>query len=272
MMQKETEIIKSGSAACAPSKGAAAPAATAAGAPSKGVPVSAAQAGDKGMKREEKRKYFARGFAVGFFGLAVMLVIAFVSGALMMFNAALFPVSDEPRVTNAFISGKLEAASEVTSAKYLYSGIKDYEDGFIPVINRSKFSMYYTATVRAGIENTAEIERQITDDKVILTLPAAQVLDVHIHPDSLRYFDKESPLIHPKDREQVAELLSLAEEDARTADMGELLDLADEQLEKIMRGILEDSIGECKLVIKHKDRASSTAEDAAADANGDSSR
>lgn len=131
-----------------------------------------------------------------------------------MLHNYLNPPNEEPRSTDAFISGKLQNASEVTSAKYIFSGIKDYEKGFIPVINHSKYSIYYTATVRAGIENTADIQKEITDTEVIITLPAAQILDVHIHPSSLRHFDKEDPLFHPNDREQVAKLLDIAEADA----------------------------------------------------------
>ena len=221
-------------------------------------------------KPKGRGKFFVYGFFTGVVVLGVGLVVAFALGAFTMLHDYLNPQpNDEPRITDVFISGKLENASEVTSAKYIYSGIKDYEEGFLPIINRSAFSMYYTATVRAGIENTADIKHEVTDDKVILTLPASKIIDVHIHPDSLRYFDKEDPLIHPNDREQVATLLQVAEEDARNADMSELLDLADEQLEKIMEGIFKDSIGDKKLVIKHEERTSSTAEDATIDSEGD---
>lgn len=227
----------------------------------------APSSGDK--KPRGRGKFFLYGFITGVVVLAVALGVAFALGAFTMLHSYLNPPNEEPRITDAFISGKLENASEVTSAKYIFSGIKDYEEGFIPVINHSKFSMYYTATVRAGIENTADILKEITDKEVIITLPAAQILDVHIHPSSLRYFDKEDPLFHPNDREQVAKLLDIAEADAKTADMSELLDLADEQLEKIMTEIFEDAIGDYKLVIKHGERTVATAEDAVVDSEGD---
>ena len=61
---------------------------------------------------------------------------------------------------------------------------------------------------------------------------------------------------------QVKKALVEAEKRARDADMSDLLDMADEQLEKVMKGIFEDSIGDRVLVIKRTPRTDPTPGDA----------
>ena len=178
-------------------------------------------------------------------------------GAFSKLHSMLFP-NQEPVITEAFISGRLEDARELVTAKYVYSGIIDYEEGAVPILNRTTFSMYYTSTVRAGITDTSAIVPKVEDDRVTINLPASTILDVNIQSSSLRFFDQKEGLIHTNSRDQLAKLLTEAENDVRDANMSELLDLADEQMENVVCGLFEGSIGGRELVITHEERVELT--------------
>jgi hypothetical protein len=214
-------------------------------------------------KPRGRGKFFLYGFVTGIVFLSVVFGTAFYMGAFSRLHSLLFP-NQEPVITEAFISGRLEDASELVTAKYIYSGIVDYEEGAVPILNRTTFSMYYTGTVRAGITDMSSVKPVVEEDKVIITLPASTILDVNIHSSSLRFFDQKEGLIHTNSRDQVAKLLTEAEKDVRDADMSDLLDLADEQMENVVRGLFEDSIGDRELVINHETRVELTPGDSGA--------
>lgn len=216
---------------------------------------------DSTKKPKGRVKVFFYGFITGAIVLTIAFGTAFYMGAFATLYSMLFP-NNAPVVTEAFISGRLEEASELVTAKYIYSGIADYEEGTVPLITKSSFSMYYTGTVRAGISDTSSIKPTVEEDKVTIVLPAAKILDVHIQPNSLRFFDQKEGLFHSNNHDQVATMLTKAESDVRQADMSDLLDLADEQMENVVRGLFEDSIGDRELIITHEKRADSTAKDA----------
>ena len=75
-------------------------------------------------------------------------------------------------------------------------------------------------------------------------------------------------IFHTDNREQVQAGLVEAEKAVSSADMTELLILADEQMDNLFRGLLSDSIGDRELVILHEERVDVTAENADIDSKG----
>lgn len=210
-----------------------------------------------------KLKFFSIGFFVG----CVVLILAMWLGALSSLTSFLFPHSS-PEVTTEFVMARLESASDLTTARLIYSSVSDYEEGSVPIVNRSAFSMFYSATVAAGI-NVTDIVPEVTDTQVILKLPACVVRDVNIDSSSIRFFNQESGwFTQYGEREQVREALVQASEEVRHQDMSELLDLADEQLEDVMRGLFESTIGERELVITRQKQSDTTAADADVSVDG----
>ncbi|MGN0462923.1 MAG: DUF4230 domain-containing protein, partial [Ruminococcus sp.] len=80
--------------------------------------------------------------------IVLLIIIVILSGVL--FVKCSFG-NDEATISASYISGKLEEASELTTAKLTYTGVADYTDEGIPVISQGDFTMVYNATVRAGI-------------------------------------------------------------------------------------------------------------------------
>ena len=85
-----------------------------------------------------------------------------------IYGYARYTAPKEPELTSAFVSGKLEAVSELTTARLTYTGLIKYSEGKIPFLTKNSFSMIYTARVRAGIDiRQAKID--IQEDQVVIT-------------------------------------------------------------------------------------------------------
>ena len=83
------------------------------------------------------------------FLLILVLLLGMGAG---IYGYARYTAPKEPELTSAFVSGKLEAVSELTTARLTYTGLIKYSEGKIPFLTKNSFSMIYTARVRAGID------------------------------------------------------------------------------------------------------------------------
>jgi hypothetical protein len=90
----------------------------------------------------------------------------------------------EPVITTDYINSKLDLISDLSTAKITYGCMCDLKAGFIPLITKKGFSMYYEATAKAGID-LSKISSEIVDDKVIVTLPPAEIQDCKISASSM---------------------------------------------------------------------------------------
>ena len=113
--------------------------------------------------------------------------------------------------------------------------------------------MTYEAQVKAGIDASA-IEVEVTDKEVVVTLPAAEIQMSYVNPDSIQFYDEKMALFNWTEKTDVTEAISSAEEDvAQKADIDGLLERASKQAEYIVKGLLEDAVGDLKLVVKQSE-------------------
>lgn len=156
----------------------------------------------------------------------------------------------QPQITTTYISGKIESVSELTTAQMEYKGLVVYSDGNIPFLTQKGFSMIYTAKIRAGVD-ISQIQSDVTDEQVRITIPDAVIQSVDVDPDSVEFYDEKYALFNWSDKEDVVDMMSLAKEDATAnADASELTAKAKAQTISILRSILEDCIGNRELVIQ----------------------
>lgn len=155
----------------------------------------------------------------------------------------------EPKITVSYISGKLEKASELTTAKLKYTGIADYDDNGVTFINKGAFTMVYNATVRAGID-MKEVKKEVDENKrlITITIPKARILDVKIDPSSIKYYDESFSLFKSDEKESANKAQALAEKAAKkeSAKSG-ILEMADQQSETLIKGILQGCVDGYKL-------------------------
>ena len=179
------------------------------------------------------------------------VVLALMIGAgVGFYGHARYSAPKEPELTSAFVSGKLEAVSELTTARLTYTGLIKYSEGKIPFLTRNSFSMIYTAKVRAGIDlGRAGIE--IGEEQVVITLPECEVQSIDIDEDSIEFYDEHWALFNRTEKDDVIDTISAAREDVQEkADLESLLKSADLQTRQLVTELLEDEIGELELVIR----------------------
>ena len=158
----------------------------------------------------------------------------------------------EPTITAEYITGKMEVASDLTTSELTYTGIVRYEDGSIPWLTQKGFTMKYTATVRAGID-FSKIQVDVNSKNVVITLPETEIQSVHVDPNSIDFYDQSYAIFNWTDKQDVATAIQAAESDViANANMDELKAKSEEQTEKLLRGLLEDVIGERELIIEKK--------------------
>lgn len=181
--------------------------------------------------------------------LFIILLLA-VGIGVGSYGYAYLNTPKEPELTSSFINGKLEAVSELTTAKLTYTGLIKYSEGSIPFLTQNSFSMIYTATVRAGIDLSKAVV-EITEEEVVITLPACEIQSVDIDEESIEFYDEKWALFNRSTKEDAIDMVSAAKEDVtKKADVESLLESASLQTEALVRGLLEDTIGERNLVIQ----------------------
>lgn len=182
----------------------------------------------------------------------VVVILVVIAGAALFFsNKFLANKPEEPKeeLTNSIIYSQLKASSELTTAKVDFMGIAEYKDGGIPVINQGNFAFSYKATVRAGI-NLSEVNCEVDNNKkkVIIYIPKAQILDVKIHSDSLKFYNGSFSLFNSDEKEDTTKAMQMAEEQSKTDALETgILDLANKQSETLVKGILEDIVKDYSL-------------------------
>ena len=150
----------------------------------------------------------------------------------------------EAELSNTMIEGKLQAANELISAKVNFRGLARYSDEGIPVLTKGDFVMVYTATVKAGIDvKNVGVCVDNTHKTVYFYIPKSEILDVKVNSDSIEFFDESFTLFNADEKADMAKALQYAEEiAAEDATETGILDLANEQSQTLIKGILEGSV------------------------------
>lgn len=201
--------------------------------------------------------YSVKLFCVGVAAGVLLSVIGFVCYEKFLEKPEIVTVevpveveAPKPIITMEYVDKKLENISELSTAEMTYNGLYTIVEGKIPFITQKGFSMTYEARVKAGIDASA-IEVEVTDEEVVVTLPTAEVQMSYVNPDSIQFYDEKMALFNWTEKTDVTEAISSAEADvAEKADIDGLLERASKQAEYIVKGLLEDSVGDLKVVVK----------------------
>ena len=150
---------------------------------------------------------------------------------------------------SANITTALEKSSELITSKVNFKGIAKYSDAGVPIINKGDFVMLYTATVKAGIDiEKVEFAIDNTNRTVYIYVPKAEIIDVKIDSDSLEYINESFVLFNNDEKADTAKALKMAEENAeKDALETGILDLADQQSQTLIKGILESVINDYEM-------------------------
>lgn len=170
-----------------------------------------------------------------------------IIGAIIIVIIVLFitvGINKKADVDTTFLTQILTKSSELTTAKLKITGLSEYHDEGVYVFNRSDFTMCFTATVRAGINlENVKIESDPIQKKIFITIPDAEIFEVKVDPNNLKFYGTGFSLFNVNEKEDLAKALALAEEDAKKeASNTGILELANQQSEVLIKGILANAI------------------------------
>ena len=192
--------------------------------------------------------------------IALLVGAAAASGGIFYFH-----MKAQPKVDAKSLMERLEESSELTVEKNYYTGIVRFEEGTIRFIDKNGFNMKYEAEIDAGFE-LENVNIEVNDDSVVVTVPEAKILSVSIDPDSLEFYDNQVSLIKTDRKEATKQALQAAQKDAEEHATGKgILDAANKRAEVIFKGILEGGVGDREIIVNvvGADNAGSADADAA---------
>ena len=192
--------------------------------------------------------------------IALLVGAAAAAGGIFYFH-----MKAQPKVDAKSLMERLEESSELTVEKNFYTGIVRFEEGTIRFIDKNGFNMKYEAEIDAGFE-LENVNIEVNDDSVVVTVPEAKILSVNIDPDSLEFYDNQVSLIKTDRKEATKQALQAAQKDAEEHATGKgILEAANKRAEVIFKGILEGGVGDREIIVNvvGADNAGSADADAA---------
>ena len=135
-------------------------------------------------------------------GVVIAIIVGFCVFKVIMF----IQKAKQPEITEIIISQKLEDASELVTQKLTYKGEITLSSGKIPFLTKNSITLSYKAEIRSGID-PKEIDSEIMDDVVILSVPHASILSCDVDEKSLKLLDEDSALFGDKKSKMMIEAL-----------------------------------------------------------------
>ena len=141
-------------------------------------------------------------------------------------------------VSASSIEERLSKCSSLTTARLDHRGMIKYEEGDIPYINKKSFSMIYDAHIKAGID-LSQAKVEVNGKKIKVTVPAPEIQDIVVSPDSLEFYDEKLALFNWTDREDTAKAMEYAEQDAAAkASQTDILTQASDQAKTVINTLI----------------------------------
>lgn len=167
------------------------------------------------------------------------------------------PIEKKYTITSEFLEKNLKNIGKLSTVEASYNGMITAEDGDFPVLTQKGYSMYYIGAVTAGID-VERISIEITENEVIVTVPNAEIQSLKVDPDSIIFANVKKALFNWTTIEEGIDGIRIAEKELMLqAHEDDILTKADEQVDNIIRTLLEDIVrnseGEPELVIVRKE-------------------
>ena len=156
----------------------------------------------------------------------------------------IFGINRKSTVDIAYLTELLTRSSELTTAKLTIKGLSEYHDEGVYLFNKSDFTLYYTTTIKAGINlENVKITSNSIKKKIYITIPKAEIFEAKVDTNDIKIFGSGFAIFNTNEKEDMAKAISLAEEDAKEyAKTTGILELANDQSEALIKGLLTNAI------------------------------
>lgn len=131
--------------------------------------------------------------------IAIALTATFFAGKKTM------KAEMEPTITSSLIYNKLVSVKELTSLKYHYTNMGQFENqntfyGYKIPFTSKKFIVAYDGVIHAGVD-LEKMQVNLTKDQIQVEIPPAKILSHEIYEDSLKVFDERESIFNRIDIE-----------------------------------------------------------------------
>ena len=187
--------------------------------------------------KEKKVNLFARLLKTTKSKIIFILVLVII---IVLIILGIKGINFNAKADVTYLNQLLEKSSELTTAKLKITGIENYNDTGVTIINRSDFTMVYTATISAGVDlKEVSISSNDVLKEIVVTMPKAKVFDCHVDQNDIQYFDEKFALFNVDSKEDANKACALAEEDGiKEAETTGILDFAETEAEYVIKDIL----------------------------------
>lgn len=178
-----------------------------------------------------------------FYRLLVLLLIAIIAIYFFVFRKKFIGVSKEERVDN--LKASIEDIGDLVTVEYNYTDILTYKDSLtlmdmkIPFTDKS-YIIKYNGYIKAGIDLSKAVVKDVGDTKVELEVPKATITDSVLDEKSMVILDQKNNIFNPLDLGDYQETLK-KELNARElkAKKDGILERAQDNADKILRKMLQ---------------------------------
>lgn len=127
--------------------------------------------------------------------LIVLAAVIFIAGMMQMKK------NMEPTITSELINNRLEDAKELTTLKYHYTNMGEFQNqsdfyGWKVPFTTKSFIVSYDGLINAGVD-LQEATVNVTGKKIQITIPHAKILSHEIYEDSLQVFLEKDSIFNP---------------------------------------------------------------------------
>ena len=166
-------------------------------------------------------------------GAVALVVLGFVGA--QVWNTAMEPSTT---LSATSIQEQLTESSDLATAKLEYRGLVRYENGDIDFLTKKSFTMVYDAELRAGVDLSQAIV-EVNGRSITVQLPMAEIQTIAIDPDSIEFYDESFALFNWENRQDTAEALVLAKQDAEgKVDQVSMIEQANAQAKTVVESLL----------------------------------
>ena len=166
--------------------------------------------------------------------IAILLVIC------LLFSYNYYTNKNENKIDNKLIQNRIENAKELTSLKYSYTNMGQFENsnkfyGCDIPFTQKKFIVSYDGMISCGVD-LDKMDIKVSAKTINIKLPKSKILSHKIYEDSLKIFDQKTSIFNP----------------IKVEDYNEFAKKQKKSVEKkaIERGILTEADKKCKKAVK----------------------
>lgn len=183
--------------------------------------------------------------------IGMVLATLFIS-----FGHFMFKKQSTPKISSDLISEQLKSVADLTTLEYHYTNIgkfennKDFNGWNIPLTTK-EFILSYDGVIKAGID-LEQLDIQVENQKIIITLPEAKIMSHTIEEDSIQLFNESKNIFNPISiNDYVNFTQALKEEKETDLQTKGFLDEAANRAKTTLTSLV-DTLGEGKFSVEFK--------------------